>query len=539
MLAQIQACQNENKYPVIASVGEYNITEPEFIDRYEGYLNRTGIKDNYLIRKEVLSSMISELLLYYYDDNSNIFGDIDYQKELKWTDNQATLGYLKSKEIYSKIEVSDDELRATFLRSNQQLAARHLFATNEEEINNIQELLNIGVDFNTLAKQTFTDSTLRNNGGYLGYFSWGDMEPEFEDKVFSMKVGEISEPIKTQHGFSIVKLEDRITHPLLTESEYLRKKENLAQVLRIRKKVPFEKNYLNNVVKLSEIKFNDEAINSLWHSIQLNILRKEVLTDKTENLVDAVVYENRNYSYNEIKEKLNDIPQFHYEKITSKDKLELVIKGIILQEKLLEIAESKNYHYNETVIETQQKMQGNLFRKYKISEIIKNYSIEDSVVYNFYKSHPDYFSRPDEVNVQEILVEKLENAKKILADLKNGKDFSELAKTYSIRKESAVNDGFIGLAPLDKFGILKSLFSNCKINEILGPIEIGNIFGIFKVTQRINSQVIDYEKSKDVAATAVKFQLKSEIINQYIEDLKKVVDIKIEMENLVSIKLLN
>ncbi|MCB0750151.1 MAG: peptidylprolyl isomerase, partial [Ignavibacteriae bacterium] len=336
ILLLLQACQNNND-PDIAIVGEDNIRQSDFIERYEDYIIQTGIKDNIISRKEVLNSMITELLLKNYDNNDIIDNNNEYQKELAWTQNQTILGYLKDREIYAKIDASDKELREAFLRSNQKIAARHLFAPTEEEINNIAELLKIGVDFNTLAKQTFTDSTLRENGGYLGYFSWGDMEPEFEDVAFSMKVGEISEPIKTKHGFSIIKLEDRVSHPLLTENEFQQKKSKLSQILRIRKKRPSEKEYVNKVVQFDEITLNDKSINKIWESIELKINgEKEIPIIFSDTI--AVKYKEKEYSENEIQKRIYRIPEFHFRKINSKKNLETVIKKIILQDQLLEIA---------------------------------------------------------------------------------------------------------------------------------------------------------------------------------------------------------
>ncbi|MCB9209259.1 MAG: peptidylprolyl isomerase [Ignavibacteriales bacterium] len=534
ILLLLQACQNNND-PDIAIVGEDNIRQSDFIERYEDYIIQTGIKDNIISRKEVLNSMITELLLKNYDNNDIIDNNNEYQKELAWTQNQTILGYLKDREIYAKIDASDKELREAFLRSNQKIAARHLFAPTEEEINNIAELLKIGVDFNTLAKQTFTDSTLRENGGYLGYFSWGDMEPEFEDVAFSMKVGEISEPIKTKHGFSIIKLEDRVSHPLLTENEFQQKKSKLSQILRIRKKRPSEKEYVNKVVQFDEITLNDKSINKIWESIELKINgEKEIPIIFSDTI--AVKYKEKEYSENEIQKRIYRIPEFHFRKINSKKNLETVIKGIVLQDQLLEIADEKNYDSNELVEKTFQKASTNLFMKYKISEIIDNYNIEDSVVFDFYKNHPDFFSTHEQINVQEILVNDLELAEELVKKLKNGEDFGKLARNFSIRKITAENDGKIGLTPIQKFGNLKNIFKQSALNKVIGPIQIEEIYGIFKVLEKKESEPVEFEKAKETALLAVKFKLKNEILASYVEKLKAKINIDINLKNLGSAK---
>ena len=202
---------------VVASVGQYKIYKDQFVDRYTNYLLATSIKDNIAVREAILDNMINEILLYNYDNNENLVSNSEFQKELSWVEKQSVLAYLKDQEVYAKINVTEKEIREAFQRVNEKIAASHLYAPTLEEAENLSRLLEIGVDWDNLAAQVFTDTTLRNNGGYLGYFTWGDMDPAFEDAVYSLKIGEVSKPIKTSHGYSIIRLEDRLSHPLLTE----------------------------------------------------------------------------------------------------------------------------------------------------------------------------------------------------------------------------------------------------------------------------------------------------------------------------------
>src|SRR5690606_30099620 len=163
----------------------------------------------------------------YYDDNTKIFNTAAYQNELEWNKKQAVISFLKDREVYAKINVNDQETREAFMKVNERIAARHLFAETEEEADNLYTRLLSGSTFDELASEVFTDEILKNNGGYLGYFTWGDMDPAFEEAAYQLKVGEISKPVKTKYGYSIIKVEDRVKHPLLTEYEYQQKKRHL------------------------------------------------------------------------------------------------------------------------------------------------------------------------------------------------------------------------------------------------------------------------------------------------------------------------
>ncbi len=86
--------------------------------------------------------------------------------------------------------------------------ASHLLVKTEEEALKIKEEIDKGKDFAQAAMEVSLCPS-GQNGGDLGYFSKGEMVKEFEDAAFSMNVGEISNPIKTQFGYHLIYLTDK------------------------------------------------------------------------------------------------------------------------------------------------------------------------------------------------------------------------------------------------------------------------------------------------------------------------------------------
>jgi foldase protein PrsA len=126
------------------------------------------------------------------------------------------VNYLKIvKLLESEVDITEEEMKTHFEENKdsynepEQVEASHILVENEETANKVKEKLNKGEDFAELAKEYSTDPSNAENGGELGYFSKGTMVEEFENIAFSMKVGEISDPVKTDYGYHIIHVTDK------------------------------------------------------------------------------------------------------------------------------------------------------------------------------------------------------------------------------------------------------------------------------------------------------------------------------------------
>ena len=86
--------------------------------------------------------------------------------------------------------------------------ASHLLVKTEEEALKLKEEIVAGKEFAKVAQEVSLCPS-GQNGGDLGYFTKGQMVKEFEDACFSMEVGEVSAPIKTQFGYHLIHLTDK------------------------------------------------------------------------------------------------------------------------------------------------------------------------------------------------------------------------------------------------------------------------------------------------------------------------------------------
>lgn len=117
--------------------------------------------------------------------------------------------------LESRIKISDEEMKAYFeankaaFAEEEQVKASHILVESEAIANEVKAKLAAGGDFAELAKTYSKDESNKAIGGQLGYFGKGKMVPEFEQIAFSLEIGKISEPVKTQYGYHIIKVEDK------------------------------------------------------------------------------------------------------------------------------------------------------------------------------------------------------------------------------------------------------------------------------------------------------------------------------------------
>lgn len=126
------------------------------------------------------------------------------------------LGYQYKIFYLDKIEITD-EIAKTFYEENIQIynmdrvKVKHIVVDEEQLAKDIIKKLEAGEDFEELAKEYSKEPVAQQTGGELDYFSRdANMAPEFKEAAFSLEIGKISEPVKTEFGYHVIIVEDKI-----------------------------------------------------------------------------------------------------------------------------------------------------------------------------------------------------------------------------------------------------------------------------------------------------------------------------------------
>lgn len=192
----------EEVAPTPAATEEDTMTEEEFKDAYNNYLDRIG---DLGANEEFMRDLIRRQL---------------YREKLL------------------------DDLGNSLTPQEEQVWARHILVDDEETAKDILQQINDGGDFGDLARQFSTDSSNAPRGGDLGWFGRGMMVAAFEEAAFSGEIGEVVGPVETQFGFHLIQIIGHEMRPI-SDSQF---QSNLQVALT---------ELLNSIKEDAEVEFAD------------------------------------------------------------------------------------------------------------------------------------------------------------------------------------------------------------------------------------------------------------------------------------------
>jgi peptidyl-prolyl cis-trans isomerase C len=168
-------------------------------------------------REHLISYLADIIMVTQAADKKNMADNPDFKRRLAFLRSKLLMGYELQQE--AKTALTDEALKQTYdeavksMSGQEEVRARHILVEGEDEAKAIIEQLKGGADFAKLAKEKSKDPGAAE-GGDLGYFTKDQMVPEFADVAFKMYPGQLSNPVKTQFGWHVIKVEDkRIKQP--------------------------------------------------------------------------------------------------------------------------------------------------------------------------------------------------------------------------------------------------------------------------------------------------------------------------------------
>lgn len=254
--------------PVLAVVGTREITQQEIMSSLEGL--QPHIKNTYLSNpqrlKDYVDNYVSQELIYDeaikrgLDKNPDILRDIEnYKKKLlvKTLTKEAIPSTITDEEIQKFYQEHPDnykQIKVSLIYIKENPAAGVTKEAALAKATEAREKALSGEDFAELAREYSDDPRTKETGGDMGYVVRGTLPPDIEEKLFSIKEGEVSEPFEMGKGVALVKV---------TESP------SLAPFEKVKSRVQYDlrkqkfQEYIDSIKKGTKVEIYEDRISEM------------------------------------------------------------------------------------------------------------------------------------------------------------------------------------------------------------------------------------------------------------------------------------
>jgi peptidyl-prolyl cis-trans isomerase C len=202
----------EDANPVLAKVNGSEIHQSDVALAEEELGPSLAQMDPATKKDNVLAFLIDMKIVAKAAEDKKIENNEDFKRRLAFTRNRLLMDSLLATE--GKAATTDEAMKKVYedaskqITGEQEVHARHILVETEDEAKAITEDLKKGADFAELAKKKSKDPGAAD-GGDLGLFTKEQMVPEFSTVAFALEPGKISDPVKSQFGWHIIKVEEK------------------------------------------------------------------------------------------------------------------------------------------------------------------------------------------------------------------------------------------------------------------------------------------------------------------------------------------
>lgn len=205
----LSACGQKNSSATIATATDLTITKSDFEKQLKARYGKDMLYEmmaqdiitkKYKVSDDDVDKEVQKVKNQYGDqfktllESNRLKDEADFKRQIKFK--------LAMNEAIKK-SVTEKDVKNHY---KPEIKASHILINDENEANEIKKKLDAGASFEELAKQESQDIVSKEKGGDLGYFASGTMAPEFETAAYKLKIGQISNPVKSPNGYHIIKL---------------------------------------------------------------------------------------------------------------------------------------------------------------------------------------------------------------------------------------------------------------------------------------------------------------------------------------------
>jgi peptidyl-prolyl cis-trans isomerase SurA len=423
---------------------------------------------------------------------------------------------------YHLIKVTDRRPRIPEIRASHILIELKPGFTSEdsakalEKILKIKEKIQLGEDFAELAKEFSEDEGTKNQGGDLGFFSRRMMVQPFDEAAFNLEVGQVSDVVKTQFGYHLIKVTDKKQiKPFEEEKDFLK---SIYQRIKYNDD---KQRFLDSLKRAFNYKVNSDLIDQIAAKADTIQVGGQYWTShlKTE-FGDSIIitYVKQKISVDTLMARAENLAEFINRRIT-KSTLDNIVNRISEDLLLAEAVEYLPAKYPQFAELMEEYKNGILIFKLQEEEVWNKIQIDEEKLRSYWEANKEKFQWPDRVEYAEIFVKSDSLAQEIYKMLKAGEEFDSLAAKFTERPGFKEKNGYHGIKPvLDN--ALSQKANLLKEGEFSEPFKNTNGYSIVKLIKKHPAGLKTFEEALPEVSGAVQEIESKRLENDYLEFLK-------------------
>jgi peptidyl-prolyl cis-trans isomerase C len=214
--------------PVVAKVNGVEIHESDLAMAEEDMGQQAQQLPPDAKREQMIAYLADVIIAAKAAEDKKVADQKEFKSRLTFIRNKLLMETLL--QDVGKAAVTPEATKKVYDEASKQMGgeeevhARHILVPTEDEAKAVLAEIKKGTDFAELAKQKSKDPGAAAEGGDLGYFTKDQMVPEFAAVAFKLDKGQVSDPVKTQFGWHIIKVEDKRKKPV---PEYAKVKDQI------------------------------------------------------------------------------------------------------------------------------------------------------------------------------------------------------------------------------------------------------------------------------------------------------------------------
>jgi parvulin-like peptidyl-prolyl isomerase len=531
---------------IVASIGDFEITEDHFRNSLMRFYHRTGQAVN--LNPDVFKAVV--------DSRIDRYAVVEFARERDWHTTPEALHqkamierkvYMEEYErhfIHENAIVTETDLRELFRRLNTRIRASHLHATNREKADSLYMRLQNGESFDSLAAEIFQNRQLASSGGDLGYITVDEMDVAFEDVAYRMRQGEISRPVKTSTGFSIIRVTDIVQNPVITETEFARNLQQIRPLAYDQKRELALRQDMQEAIQ--NFRISDELVRDLWNQVQrqrnvyfgTHFEAGHIPLDLPRNLSEMKLVESAdfNFSVNDFLVESYYTPVPRRQAATDFYSFRDQVNGMAYRAYALKRIRGfdglDEDFVNGSIDETFYSYLFGLFEEYLDGQVV----ITDAEIVQEFETNGEYYMKPLELNMAEIITGSELDANRAYQRLQEGIPFDVVLNEYGIDKRAEQTGGVLGYVSVDEFGVLAPSLANIETGDLAGPFQVMNSrYVIFKCLGRREAEQLPIEAAESRIREYLHNARKSDLRDQKISETRRSYNATIYTEKLNSV----